>query len=342
MKKIILIPLFLIAGAILYILISIALPASYDVAVKKERDSTKYWDLQTGSRIAYTFLTSNSPNKYRYPLIYLHGGPGAGITEKEIETYRQLSEKGYDVYLYDQVGCGLSERLSNANEYSAERHLADLAEIVKSVSSDKVVLVGQSWGSILAVSFLAKNLELVHKLVITAPAPIQPANKKFESVTPPDSLHLQPPVFTNKPASKKATTLRTRVTYYLARKYGVKLANDEEADRFATYMTTELNKAMVCDVKNAVVAEGTEGLYVNYLTSKSISRITDQRPVLSKLETPVLVMKAQCDNQLWGYTTEYFSIFKNHQFAFIKNAGHNIFLEQPAAYINAINEFLKQ
>src|SRR5690606_26380376 len=131
-----------------------------------------------------------------------------------------------------------------------------------------------------------------------------------------------------------------RMMYYLA-KHGMKLVGDKQADAFATYLTNELNKSMVCDTANAVEAEGTEGLYVQYMTSRSLRKVKDPRAVIKTLSTPVLVMKAQCDNQPWGYTEEYLQLFPVHQFVLVKNAGHNIFLEQPEEYVNLIDEFLK-
>jgi pimeloyl-ACP methyl ester carboxylesterase len=53
-------------------------------------------------------------------------------------------------------------------------------------------------------------------------------------------------------------------------------------------------------------------------------------------------MKGQCDNQKWGFTNEYLVLFRNHQFAFIPDAGHFISVEQPESYIKAIKEFISK
>ena len=330
--------LVVVAAALTFVWLLFS-PRHYGVKQLAERDGTRYWELPTGSRIAYTYLAGTGEH-HPYPLIYLHGGPGAGITGREIETYKKLAAKGYDIYLYDQVGCGHSERLENINEYTAGRHRRDLEEIVKKINAEKVILVGQSWGSILAVMYLAENPSKVHRLVITAPAPIQPANKTMEAVKAPDSLHLRSPYHSERLAQMKSSGIRTKMMYYLA-KHGIKLAGNKQADAFATYFTNELNTSMVCDTANAAEAEGTEGMYVQYMTSRSLGKVRDPRDVIKKLETPVLVMKAQCDNQPWGYTAEYLQFFPVHQFVLVKNAGHNIFLEQPDQYVRLIDESLQ-
>ena len=326
--------LFLLcAGWIAYLFF---FPRNYDVIHLKQRAGIKYWSLATGSRIAF-YLVPAKGKKKPFPLIYLHGGPGAGITDLEISTLGRLADDGYDVYLYDQIGCGHSARLENINEYSAERHKKDLEEIVKQINAQKIILLGQSWGSILSVLFLADNPGKVEKLVITAPAAIQPENKDYAIITVPDSLQLHPPAYKNIPR----TNSRSKAIELWMRNFGKKLANDQEADELATYFTNDLNRTMVCDTANAVIAEGTEGYYVHYMTRMSLGKVQNPRPKLVQCDIPVLIMKAQCDNQKWGYTAEYFDLFRHHRFVLVKNAGHNIFIEQPDVYVETIRKFLE-
>ena len=101
------------------------LPRNYDVPQMQNRESTKYWDLSTGSRIAYT-LVSGIESKKTCPIIYLHGGPGGPIYNSNIASLSLLSDDGYDVYLYDQIGGGHSGRLDNIDDYTADRHKSDL------------------------------------------------------------------------------------------------------------------------------------------------------------------------------------------------------------------------
>jgi proline iminopeptidase len=341
MKKLFRISVTVLVITVVAVLSFVLWPVRYDVQELQERPGTKYWNLTTGSRIAYTFIPARE-RLHPHPLIYLHGGPGAGITNREVEVYTSIAAQGYDVYLYDQVGCGLSGRLKNINDYSVGRHKRDLTEIVENTGAKKVVLVGQSWGSILAGIYLAEHPEKIAKLIITAPAPLQPANKALENIRAPDSLQLRAPNHLKRKRKPGDMSMRSKIMYYMARKFSMKLVPDKEADAFATFQTNVLNLEMVCDTQNAVIAEGTEGMYVQYMTSKSLGKLKDQRGILSTLNTPVLIMKAQCDNQPWGYTKEYLDVFRNHEFRLISNAGHNIFLEQPEEYAKTIVDFLKR
>jgi proline iminopeptidase len=326
-------------AALLYLAMLIFWPREYIVPAERVQTHFNHWKLETGSDIAYVFLQGDSSQKNQSTIIYLHGGPGAGITTREIETWKQIAGRGFDVYLYDQAGCGRSGRFENINDYTVERHRQDLKAIIAKTGAQKVILAGQSWGSILAVSFIAAHPELVEKLIITAPAPLQPANRSMESVPAPDSLKLRAPVFDYPRAKVREAPLRMKLNNYLLKKTGLRIVGDAEADNFAAWQTNELNRWMVCDSSKAVNAESTEGYYVSMMTSRSIARMNDDRTALSRLNIPVLVMKAQCDNQSWGYTAEYLQVFKNAEFVLIKDAGHNAFIEQPEDYVEAVVGF---
>lgn len=326
-----------ISAAILFI---IFLPRSYNVPSLEKRASTQYWNLQSGSRIAYTLVKASGIKKH-YPVIFLQGGPGGPIYNRNIQALSSLSEDGYDIYLYDQTGCGFSDRLENIKDYTVERHKKDLEEIIKIIEAEKVILIGQSWGAILATFFIADNPEKVKKVILTGPGPIFPLNKQLSDIEPPDSLHLRKPVSTNADAIKKANNARTKLIAYLARTFGLKLASDSEMDDFQTYQDG-LNKSTVCGTTKAPKAEAGAGFYSQIMTLKSLNEIKDPRPKLKDLKFPVLILKGQCDNQKWGFLTEYFEFFPDHQLDIIPNAGHSILIEQPELYLMKIRDFLNK
>jgi proline iminopeptidase len=236
-------------------LIFIFFPRAYHVPQMQKRESTRYWTLPTGSRIGYTLVSAKGVRK-PYPIIFLQGGPGGFISDRNIEMLAPLSEDGYDVYLYDQIGSGHSNRLENIEEYTTDRHKRDLEEIVKKTGAEKVILIGQSWGSILATLFITDNPGKVEKLIVTGPGPILPVLGELASMEAPDSLHLKEPPYSNRQANEKTNTLRSNVISLWAKIFGRKLASDKEADDFQTCLNNELNKATVCDTSKALKAEG--------------------------------------------------------------------------------------
>lgn len=321
--------------------LAVFIPRSYDVTQLHKRKGTQYWYLKTGSKIAYTLVSSKGLKK-PFPIIYLQGGPGGFITDRNIKMLAPLSEDGFDVFLYDPIGSGQSERLSNINEYTAERHKKDLEELIKKIGSEKVILIGQSWGAILATLFIADNPNSVEKIIFTGVPSIQPMRKELLDIKTPDSLQLKNPPYTNREASEKTQNIRSSATAFWARTFGKKLATDKEADDFQTYLNSELNKATVCDISKALEAEGGGGFYAQVMTVQSLNEIQDTRPKLKGSKIPILLMKGDCDNWQWGFMIEYLELFPNHQLKIIPNAGHSISVEQPELYLKIIREFLNQ
>ncbi len=316
-------------------------PRSYQVPELGKRASTQYWDLSTGSRIAYTMISAKGKKKPS-SIIYLHGGPGGHITDRVIQVLTPLSNDGYDVYLYDQLGSGQSNRLANIEEYTTERHLNDLKEIINKTGSDKIILIGQSWGAILAVLFVRDSPEKIEKIIFTSPGPIYPVRMELANLNPPDSVHLSPPFYTNKQGNDKANNVRTRAMAFWATTFNQKLASDEEADNFSTYLSSEVDKSTVCDTSKVLKPDAGNGFYAATMTMKSLSEVQDPRPKIKNVKIPILVIKGQCDNQQWGFTNEYLDLFTNHQLTVISKAGHYISVEQPEFYINTIRKFLSK
>ena len=314
-------------------------PRKYNVPGMENREGIQFWDLPTGSKIAYTLIPAKGDKK-PFPILFLQGGPGGPIYDHNIRLLSQLAEDGYDVYFYDQVGCGFSERLENIDEYTVDRHKRDLEEIVKKTGKQKVILIGQSWGAMLATEFVSANPEKIERLIFTSPGPILPINFSLEKAISPGSLQLRKPIFTNRQGREKAYNHRARFVEYCATAFGLKLATDKEMDDFASYLSFETGKSTVFDTSYARKVENGSGYYCMIKTVQSFKTVADKREKLSQCFVPVLIMKGQCDNIKWGYTNEYLTIFPKHQFVLVPDAGHVIALENPAVYLNAIRDFL--
>ncbi|WP_394174802.1 alpha/beta fold hydrolase [Guptibacillus hwajinpoensis] len=99
------------------------------------------------------------------PIIFIHGGPGGSL--EYFLPYMEPLAESYQVILYDQAGCGKSER-DKLDHYSLEDEINNLELIRTALNLDKVTLFGESWGSILALSYAAKYPFNIHKLILTA------------------------------------------------------------------------------------------------------------------------------------------------------------------------------
>lgn len=317
-------------------------PASYDVLPFKERKSTQYWYLDSGSTIGYTKIEADITHK-KPSILYLHGGPGGRVKDEVIEALEPLSKQGHDLYFYDQVGSGHSSRLAHIKQYTVTRHREDLREIIKLVGAEeKVILIGHSWGACLAINFLHEYPESIEKLILTGPGPILPINKAMASLNPPDSLNLIEPEFSNKEGNSKAYNWRNKLILKWAHVFNSKLVSDNEVDDFFTYLNQELSKATVCRLEKQKQYEGGSGYYSHIMTLKSITSVEDKREKLKELLTPILILRGQCDNQKWGYTIEYLDLFVNRKLEIIEGVGHNIVDKKNSEYLELISQFLEE
>ena len=326
-------------GALIFLLY-LFYPRKYDVLPYHKIPDTHFWDLSTGSKIGYFFINAKGPEK-RFPIIYLHGGPGGAITERTLKMLKPFSEEGYEIYAYDQIGSGSSERLKNIDDYSAERHKSDLKEIINKIGAEKVILLGQSWGSVLATIYTVDSPSKVDKIIMTGPGPIFPTNRSLANIKAPDSLNIKEPFFSNRDGNKAVYTFRDKIIKWWAYALGFKLVSDKEADDFFTHLNSALNRSALYDTSLAFESYGGGGYYAHLMTLKSLTDIEDPRKKLASLDVPILILKGQYDNQKWGFTNEYLSLCKNASLKIVPQAGHFIYIEQPEIYYKEIKDFLR-
>ena len=145
-------------------LLLVCIPRSYPVPKMGKNADMQFWNLPTGSKIGYAHIPGKGTRKSS-PIIFLNGGPGGFITDIGIQLRSALSALGYDVYMYDQIGSGQSDRLAHISEYTADRHKKDLEAIIEQIGADQVILIGQSWGAVLAVLYAADHPSKIEKMI---------------------------------------------------------------------------------------------------------------------------------------------------------------------------------
>lgn len=99
------------------------------------------------------------------PLVFLHGGPGG--EHRYFLPHLQSLEAHFELIFYDQRGCGQSTRLEGG-DYTIEDEIETLEELRKSLGLEKLNLVGESWGSMLALLYASKYPQHTNKIFMTA------------------------------------------------------------------------------------------------------------------------------------------------------------------------------
>ena len=97
------------------------------------------------------------------PAVFLHGGPGGGISAK----HRRLFDPHlYDVILFDQRGCGRSTPHAELEANTTWHLVADIERLRELAGFDKWLVFGGSWGSTLALAYAETHPERVSELVL--------------------------------------------------------------------------------------------------------------------------------------------------------------------------------
>jgi len=98
----------------------------------------------------HTMYWETSGNPDGLPVVFLHGGPGAGSTPK----HRRFFDPGaYRIVIYDQRGAGRSTPLGELRENTTPHLIDDLERLRKHLGIERWVIFGGSWGSTLAIAY---------------------------------------------------------------------------------------------------------------------------------------------------------------------------------------------
>jgi proline-specific peptidase len=98
------------------------------------------------------------------PLLALHGGPGS--THHYLAPFEQLAD-GRPVVVYDQLGCGSSDRPQGV-EWSVALFREEVSAVREQLGLERIHLLGTSWGGMLAQEHFLSGAEGVQSLVLSS------------------------------------------------------------------------------------------------------------------------------------------------------------------------------
>jgi proline iminopeptidase len=88
------------------------------------------------------------------PLLTLHGGPGS--SHNYLLPLQALADER-PVIFYDQLGCGRADAPEDESVYSIQRAVDEVDAVRAALGLDRVLLLGHSWGALLAVEYLCQG-----------------------------------------------------------------------------------------------------------------------------------------------------------------------------------------
>lgn len=111
----------------------------------------------------HTLYVEEVGNPQGIPVLFLHGGPGAGISP----AHRQLFDpKTYRIILFDQRGAGQSTPHASLEDNTTWHLVADIEHIRSVLGIERWLVFGGSWGSTLGLAYAQTHPDAVSGLIL--------------------------------------------------------------------------------------------------------------------------------------------------------------------------------
>jgi proline-specific peptidase len=106
----------------------------------------------------------DQPAPGRFPLLVLHGGPGA--PHNYLEPLGALAQSGRPVVFYDQLGGGNSDRPDDPTLWNIDLFVEEVGAVRRELGLQRVHVLGHSWGAMLALSYALRHPSGLLSLVL--------------------------------------------------------------------------------------------------------------------------------------------------------------------------------
>jgi proline iminopeptidase len=97
------------------------------------------------------------------PVVFLHGGPGAGSSPAGRRFFDPVR---YRIVIFDQRGCGQSQPHASLEDNTTVHLVADIENLREHLGIQRWQVFGGSWGSTLALSYAQAHPDCVTELVL--------------------------------------------------------------------------------------------------------------------------------------------------------------------------------
>ena len=269
------------------------------------------------------------------PVIVLHGGPDFDISYLLPELDR-LSDRFHLIY-YDQRGRGRSADGVKPEDVTLESEMADLDEIREHFHLDKVVLLGHSWGTVLALEYALRHPGRVSRLVLMDPAPASAADiDRFRK----ERVEKWPALMELRRAIADTTAYKEAdpdavVAYYRVH-FKPALARSEDYEKLILRMQARF------------IQQGKEGILKSRAVEDRLVNETwaspngyDLHPGLKGLNIPALVITG--DHDFFPFAAEHIAqAIPSASLVTLKDCGHFPYLECHALLREQIDAFFRR
>lgn len=297
-----------------------------------------------------TFPDSNTDGKYytvngakiwtvRFgtgdPIFLIPGGPGGA--HPGMRGFDSLSGTNTLIY-YDAFGRGKSDTAKDVKEYSLKRDIEDLEKLRKAMGFTKIIVLGHSYGTVVAQGYALQYGEHVSHLILSAPFHSNVMWQENDDNYNHEIKTSYPEVWDTLMIIRKQGYLSSdslhqaiygRVPYGFFYAYNPENFTGQKRSAYPNPFNTKLYYQMV----------GKDG---DFVVDSDIGTF-DYRQQLKNLKMPVLILAGRYDRVAVPWMmVQYKQYCPQAQFIMFEKSGHNPFVEEPQKTFKLIRSFLNK
>ena len=258
------------------------------------------------------------------PLLALHGGPGS--THNYFGPLERLADER-PVVLYDQIGCGRSDRPRDI-EWSVDVFRDEVVAVREQLGLDRIHLLGTSWGGMLAQEHVLAGANGIVSLVLSSTlanlALWNEEQLKLRAQLPSDVIavldrHEEAGTYDD-PEYERAMEAYFDRHFYRGPK------PRPELERMAAGKATDVYRAM----------QGP-----NEWTTTGVLEGWDTRARLHEIDVPTLVVRGRCDMCTDSIAAELVDGIRGAREVVLEHSSHTPVLEETERYLEVVRAFLR-
>lgn len=262
------------------------------------------------------------------PILIVHGGPG--LDHSYLLPQMLELAKDHELIFYDQRGSGNSLQTKiDTQHINLEQFTKDLETLRLALGLKKFILLGHSWGGLLAMDYATKYPDTLSALILITSAPADYAGQQ---------AFVQSYQTRTMPIKDKITALSQ---YAALEKLEAQQINDTYRTLFSVYFyDPKKAEQLTLNMSKASALSGFKVMNVMAQTSW-LQPKTNLFPALKNLKVPTLVIAGQEDIVPVKTATAIQAAIPHAKISYLEHCGHFPYIEQPALLWKTIRTFLQ-
>jgi proline iminopeptidase len=283
-----------------------------------------YVDAADGVRLFYRTMGSGGDT-----VVVIHGGPGFTM-DYFLEDLAPLAE-GRTLFFYDQRGAGRSTLAGDSAALDGQRFVDDLEAIRRHLGSERLTILGHSWGAAVAALYAERHPDRVERIVIVGGVPLQRSGLTE--------------TFQRLEAGRDSVTRRR-----MQERRAAVLADPGDANAcrayyelwfqpfFADPATAGRSRGDFCAGSPEALRNARQN--VGRFVFSSLGE-WDWRSSLRGFVAPTLIVHGTRDPLLVEGAREWAATLPNSRLLLLEGIGHFPYLEAPELFFGPVDEFLR-